>query len=150
MKNTNDMVRRPDAAPVRAGSNWAAIAKTADANPMLILPEPVRAAVGKLWMCNSHLFPSGLPLCSTIRVYLDAGTLEHTDIDALVDRLLTPEHRRRHKFASDLLTDLADLLLVIPAERKKAERAMAQSDAMRRWEAEAVAGVRLGEMFKPE
>jgi hypothetical protein len=98
-------------------------------------------------MCNAHLFPSGLALFATIRVYLDAGTLDAQDLETVVDTLLTPEHRARHKFASDLLVDLAEQVVAVPVARRKTERAARVREEMQRWESER--HIPAGSIFKP-
>ena len=144
----SDMVRAGERTPARAGnSNWLALAQTGSTNPMLLIPADLRPAVSRLWMCNAHLLPSALALCSTIRVYVDELPLTANDFERIVSRLLTPERRATHRFASDLLTDIATLT----AEAVKAKQNAEQLAELRDSVAAVAGGVRLSDLFqKPE
>ncbi len=141
-KTTELQRSQPDRTGAR--SNWVALAKDAEHNPLLIVPEgEARRAVTRLWMCNAHLIPSALSLCARIRVYLDERTLSPEDVARIADRLVQPELAQRHRFAGDLLADLARLA----AEQAAWNEARAANDAMRR-EAEEARVLRAGNLFK--
>lgn len=138
---TNEIATRPDRTPAR--SNWTELAQRAETNPMLLVPEgPARLAVTRLWMTNTHLIPSALALCSRIRVYLDERTLTAEDVVRIATRLTRPEVAQRHKFAGDLLADLARMA----AEAAARNEARAAVDDMRR-EAREVQAARAGDLF---
>lgn len=112
----------------KAGSEWLSIATRADANPLTIVPEGCRPEVVRLWLCNSHLFASSLPLCSTVRVYLDEQEITADDVNTIVARLLQPDARARHRFASDVLADLSRMV----AEAVKRNKARQQCERLAR------------------
>jgi hypothetical protein len=138
---SGEIQKRPDNAPARRPANWTELAATATANPLKLLPTELRPAVARLWMCYAHLLPSALPLCATIRVDLDSTPLDAADLEKIVGRLLQPEKRANHRFASDLLTDLSALV----ADTIRTKRARAETEA-RRTTGE-VAGVKLADLF---
>lgn len=88
-----------------------------------LLPREIRGPVNRLWACYSHLLPSSLSLASTIRVYIDDHGLSPLDVPAVCQRLLSPDMQARHKFASDLLTNLAYLVGEIVRQRQSDEEA---------------------------
>ena len=85
--------------------------------------------IGRLWACNTHLFPGGgLSLFASFRVFLDDHGLRLDDVPEICSRMLTPERRATHKFASDFFTDLA----AIVAETVRRRRAEADQQTRRR------------------
>jgi len=101
----------------------------ANSNPTLVVPFEVRAVIGRLWACNTHLFPGGgLSLFASFRVFLDDHGLRLDDVPEICSRMLTPERRATHKFASDFFTDLA----AIVAETVRRRRAEADQQTRRR------------------
>ena len=125
---------------------WVEIAKhkpTTD-NPLLLIPSDWRNPVAVLWMCNAHLLPSSLALCSTLRVYSEHG-ITSEQIATIVRRLLDPERRQRHKFASDLIADLSGLV----AESIKSSKVREEANA-RRQDADEWRYQMPQDLFKPE
>lgn len=104
-------------------------------NPTLLVPSDVRVELGRLWACNAHLFPNQLPLFATVRDFLDQG-LPVEAIPAIVRRLLSPDRRSLHRFPSDLLTDLAGLVV---EEMRRRRIAQDQQDRARQHEADRLA-----------
>lgn len=139
----SEIQRRPASSPAK--SNWSEIAKAADVNPLTIVPADCRAAVAKLWACNSHLLPSALALSSRVRVYLDERTLTAADVEDIANRLVQPERAARHKFAGDLLADLAALV----SEKIKSNKAREECEARRKESAAFDVSKITGGMFKP-
>lgn len=97
------------------------LAQRADTNPLTLLPPEVRPAVARLWLCNHHLLQTALALCSTLRVYLDEQPITTDDVNRICATLLKPAIRAKHKFASDLLSDLS--LYVAEAAQRNESRA---------------------------
>lgn len=101
-----------DTRPVRRAASLEPVEMSdpqATNNPTLLVPAAVRVDLARLWACNAHLFPNQLPLFATVRDYLDQG-LPVEAVPGIVRRLLAAERRANHRFASDLLTDLAALV----------------------------------------
>lgn len=112
--------RPPDAiAPAKAA-----------ANPMRLVPKEWREAVGFFWLLNQHLLPAPTPLAARMRVY-QADGLTLDELRAVLRSLSAPSRQQNHRFAADLLTDLALEVSRVLAERKAAERFAAECEAAR-------------------
>jgi hypothetical protein len=127
---SDELARRPDG----GRPDWRALASNGGVNvtvnPLVMLPKDWRQPVSVVWMCNSHLLPSALPLCSSLRVYSERG-ITTDDVERICAQLLDPERRARHKFASDLIADLCGLVAVViqrRAQREAAAERRAESD----------------------
>jgi len=124
---SGEIQKRPDGS-IRKPSNWQDLAARADFNPLRdLIPAECRPAVTRLWLVNSHLIPSALALCATVRVYLDEQEISSRDIAGIVARLLQPEARMKHKFASDLIADLSRMV----CEVAKSNEARDQCERLR-------------------
>lgn len=66
-----------------------------------------------------------MPLYSTFRVYLDDHGLDLEDVPSICSRLLSPDRRANHRYASDLFADLA-ALVAETIKRRRTERETAQ------------------------
>ncbi len=124
-----------------AKSDWKELAKTAEVNPLLLIPAECRLAVTRLWMCNSHVLPSSLALCSTVRVYLDEHSLSPSDLERIVSRMLEPWRRAEQRGSWDVMADFSALIAEVVDRNKN--RAEARE---RREEVTQITGT----LFKPE
>jgi hypothetical protein len=129
--------------PLAQKSNWQELAKSANTNPLLLVPKDCRAEITRLWMCNSHLLPSALALCSRVRSYLDECEVDAEDIRAIAVKLAQPEFAERHRFAGDLLADLA-ACVNRAAERNRSVR----ENQKRRSESDQFEALKI-DLFKP-
>lgn len=138
----------PPASLARKRSDWKELAAQSAHNPLLLLPAEFREDATRLWFCNAHLFPQSLAICATLRVYLDEHGLTPDDVGRVVDAMLQPGRRAKHRFAGDVLADLAALVDVFLRERRQAESRREESDRQARWEREAARGpLRLAEIL---
>jgi hypothetical protein len=115
------------------------------ANPLaLMIPAEWRPAVGRLWMCNAHLFGgSALALCATLRVYLDEHAITTEDVEGIVRILLLPRKRAQQRFASDVIAELSRLV----AEAIEARKSRDQNQRLRAESAAFVSTRVLGRDF---
>jgi len=91
----------------------------ANVNPTLVVPFEVRGVIGRLWACNTHLFPGGgLSLFASIRVFMDGHGLRVEDVPEICTRMMSPDRRAGHKFASDFFTDLASIVAEVVRRRR--------------------------------
>lgn len=103
----NDLATRPpaDLAPARAAPN-----------PLRMVPKEWRECVSFFWLMNQHLLPAVTPLAARLKVYhADGLTLD--DLRAILRQLASPRRQANHKFAADLLADLAELVGLALASR---------------------------------
>jgi hypothetical protein len=79
------------------------------AHPLRLLPEEVRPEALTLWACHRHLagLETPMPIASLLSIWLSRDGLEMADAIAACRAMLTVEAVARHKFASDLTTELA-------------------------------------------
>ena len=118
-------------------------------NPLLLLPPgAARAALSKLWMANSHLFPGALALATTLRLYLDDHGLTIPDMVDVCHRLLAPERRATHRFASDLIADLSGLVAEVLKRRAAQERQDERKRLDHKERTEAIRGCDLGTFLR--
>lgn len=77
--------------------------------PLRLLPETVRPAALRAWVCNRHLagLETALPLAARLSAWIEEHGLRPDDAADLLLDLLSPEASMKHRFASDLLADLA-------------------------------------------
>ena len=77
--------------------------------PLLLLPESVRPAALRLWTCNRHLagLETPIALAGRVSLWIEEYGLEPQDAAELLNGMLSPEASEKHRFASDLLADLA-------------------------------------------
>lgn len=97
--------------------------------PSAILPETCRAPVYKLWLANSHLFPKATALAASIRLWIEDHGFHPDDVEPVCRILLTPEKRAGHRFAADLLADLAQLVADAIRRRKALEEQRRRREA---------------------
>lgn len=92
---------RADLAPTEGGPN-----------PLMMLPPAFLDDFMVLWACNRTLLPTDSDrseLCARLSIYAKRG-LTAADWKTVVARMLQPERQARHKFKTDFLTDLAELV----------------------------------------
>lgn len=79
--------------------------------PLRLLPESVRPAALQVWTCNRHLagLESPLPLAARMSVWIERHGLQADDAADCLNELLAPDSAAKHRFASDLLCELARL-----------------------------------------
>lgn len=92
------------------------------------------------------MLQTALDLCSTIRVYLDETNISAADINRICARLMHPERRQYHKFASDILADLARLV----DEQCKRNAARREVRERAKPVVRLADVVNLADLFKPE
>lgn len=115
-------------------------------NPALMIPAECRVAVGKLHLCNQHLFgSSALALCATVRVYLDEQPITIEDINRICGRLLQPDIRARCRGSWDVIAELSRLV----DEAAKRNRAADATEARRKDAADYRCRVDLGTIGMP-
>lgn len=98
----------------------------------MVAPAEVRAAVARLWTCNAHLFPSAIAVACTVRDFLDTQEITHDDVNGIVERLLLPDVRQRHRGAWDVIADLSRFVAEAAARnksRREAEERRRQGEA---------------------
>lgn len=79
------------------------------ASPMRMVPREWRECVSFFWLMNQHLLPAVTPLAARLKVYhADGLTLD--DLRTILRQLASPRRQAHHKFAADLLADLAELV----------------------------------------
>ena len=100
-------------------SQLAAVLET----PLRLLPREVRPAALRVWTCHRHLagMESPVSLAALLAVWIDEHDLHPDDAAAALKRMLAPESVGRHKFASDLTTDLAAEVATAIRRRKLAK-----------------------------
>jgi hypothetical protein len=129
-----------------APKNWQAAALAPTFNALDLMPDECAPSVAKLYLCNQIVLQSALALCSTIRVYLDETNVTPGDINDICARLLRPERRQHHKFASDLMTDLARMV----DERAKKNTAAEEARERAKPAVRLADVVNLADLFKPD
>ena len=79
-------------------------------HPLTVLPAQMRSAVFKLWV--SHRFikdlESSLPITATLAIWIEDWGLHPDDAETICKRLTNPIRMAKHKWASDLITDMAE------------------------------------------
>lgn len=98
---------------------------------LAVLPEGYRKAVGFFWALNSHLLPTPTPLALRFQIWIQQEGLTEDDCKAILRKLTTPEASAKHRFASDLLTDLATEVDAVTKQRKQ----LAEAARLREYEA---------------
>ncbi len=141
------LVRPEPARPVSpsTGDGFAAHAQPNPPNPLRLIPADWREAVAVLWTCNAHLLPSALALCSRLRVYQESAGLTTDEVRAICRVLVEPERAARHRFAADLLADLAGMVGECKARRKGREQTARMREDGEAFKAPGLSGP--GELF---
>ncbi|WP_157469156.1 hypothetical protein [Gemmata sp. SH-PL17] len=142
----SEIQKQAPRAPAKVGSDWQSLAGRQDFNPLTAVPQECRQAVAKLWMCNEHLFASSLAICATIRVYLEEQKVTPEDIERIVSRLLKPDLRAGHKFASDVIADLSRMV----GEAAKHNESLARLEAMKQPVVNIAETLKLGDLFRTD
>lgn len=96
-------------------------------HPLTVLPAQMRSAVFKLWV--SHRFikdlETSLPITATLAIWIEDWGLHPDDAEAICKRLTNPIRMAKHKWASDLITDMAE-----EAEKLMQVRAKKEAEAI--------------------
>lgn len=98
--------------------------------PLRLLPESVRPAALRVWTCNRHLvgLETPLALCARLAVWIGDYGLQANDASQLLNEMLSPESSSKHRFASDLLADLAAAVKERIRMRRNQEEAARRRD----------------------
>ena len=95
------------------------------AKPFAAVPFDCREHALRLWVCHRHLngLDSGLAIAGPIAVWVGQHGLDPADIAEICDRLTHPSKMAKHKFGSDLVTELATLASAAIEKREQHQRA---------------------------
>jgi hypothetical protein len=113
--------------------------------PLEALPAEYRKPVGFFWALNKHLLPSPTPLVLRLQVWIAKEDLTPAEVRAVLNRLVSPEASAAHRFASDLLCDLAQVVADVTRARRQRQD---QAEARRQAEADAAAAVPAPDLAK--
>jgi len=93
--------------------------------PLTVLPEELRPAVLRLWVMHKHLagMDTPLPIAGALTVWVEEHGLHKDDAVKILDELQSPFRMAEFKFASDLMTALAQSVAAVVTDRKKREAA---------------------------
>jgi hypothetical protein len=83
------------------------------------LPAEVRKPVKFFWALNRHLLPTPIPLVLRLQVWIAKEQLTPAEVRQVLSRLVSPEAAATHRFASDLLCDLAAAVAEVVGRRRK-------------------------------
>jgi hypothetical protein len=92
-------------------------------NPLTQLPMEFRPIVWDFWAFNSHLLTSQLALCTRLRHWIEKYELDPAALRRAFEKLNSVERAQTHKYASDLLMDLAVQVQAEAAQRRRDEEA---------------------------
>lgn len=106
--------------------------------PLNDLPPGIRKPVGFFWALNRHLLPTPIPLVLRLKVWIAKESLTPEEVRQVLNRLVSPEASANHRFASDLLCDLAAGVAEVVNRRRKLKEQAEQREAAEREAAEAV------------
>lgn len=121
-----ELIRR-DAPPVATeGESGVGI------NPLKLVPKEYRKPVNFFWMLNQHLLPNPLPLCARVKRWIATEGLTEQELADVLAALSEPEASARHRFAGDLLADLAAKVAVVVRRRQQIEKQLADREAAER------------------
>ncbi len=107
-------------------------------SPLNDLPASVRKPVGFFWALNRHLLPTPIPLVLRLKVWMVKERLTAVEVRQVLNRLTSPELAANHRFASDLLCDLAAAVAEVVNRRRKLQEQVEQREAAEQTAAEAV------------
>ena len=108
--------------------------------PLRQLPVEWRPVVWDFWSGWSHLLPTQLSLCSQLRHWIADHGLTLDDAREAFRTANNPEAMARMKFASDLLSHLADIVAIQGRARKRREEEKRRREQDEREKSEALSG----------
>lgn len=97
--------------------------KAISEHPLRLLPESLRPAVLKLHLMHRHLvgLETALPIATMVSVWIADFGLDESDAAQIVNSLCSPDSISRHKFASDVTTELAQRVKESIARRRRSK-----------------------------
>lgn len=108
--------------------------------PLRQLPAEWRPVVWDFWSGWSHLLPTQLPLCSQLRHWITDYGLTLEEARDAFRTLNHPETMAKMRFASDLLSHLADIIAIQARARRKREEQAKRRGQDEREKSEALSG----------
>jgi hypothetical protein len=115
-------------APKPAGP--VAVATQDQRNALRMIPPDWRKPVAFFWMCNAHLLPTALPVCARLKVWIADG-LSLEDGKNIFRALVSPERAAEHRFAADLLAELANRVAEVMRQRRVRDEMQKRREAAR-------------------
>jgi hypothetical protein len=91
-----------------------------------VLPPAFRRVAGYFWAMNSHLLPTPTPLALRVAVWVRDEGLTADEFRAVVHALSRPARQANHRFAADLLADLAAEADAVVKRRRRDDRSAAE------------------------
>jgi hypothetical protein len=121
--------------------------------PLRILPEELRPAVLRLWVMHKHLagMDSALPIAGALTVWIEEHGLKTEEAVKIMAMLQSPTKMAEFKFASDLMTALAQTVASTIRdryEREESRRRHEEYEAARKRAAEDPPTMTIAEMRK--
>lgn len=121
-----------DLVELERGGDLAAHASEKRLRPLDVLPEPYRKPVGFFWALNKHLLPTPTPLALRFQVWIAKEGLTAAEVRSVLNTLVSPERAAGHRFASDLLADLAaDVAAILRQRRQREEQERRRQEAVK-------------------
>lgn len=104
-----------------------------DRRALRALPEEYRKPAAFFWGLNAHLLPTPLTLVFRLQVWIAKEGLTIDECREAFNALASPERAQNHRFAGDLLADLAAEVARVTGRRRQ----RAAEEAWRRSQQEA-------------
>ena len=120
---------------------------------LAVLPDAFQKPAAFFWAMNAHLLPTPTPLAMRLRVWIANEGLTAAEAKAAFAALTRPEAAARHRFAADLLAELAaevDAVVKRRRAREAAAKRAADDDPANRATPEQVEALRVmtADLFK--
>lgn len=91
-----------------AVESFDVVRKAFESAPLNAAPAGLRPAVWRVWTVTAHLFPNPLPLAAAVGLWVRDHGLREDDAAAILTGFCSPTRMGQFRFASDLMTALAN------------------------------------------
>jgi hypothetical protein len=107
-----------------------------NANPLLMIPVELAAAVNFFISTNAHLVKSALPISTRIVGWLRLEGISHEGMRAALSNICRANRQARHEHVGQLMADLSEEVDRILKEERQIEISREFHSEMKRWDKE--------------